>query len=64
MISISHLIGDIEKLELVQIRALKIPEGFENLRYSERLSRLNLTSLKDRRAREDLIDMFKVQKGL
>ena len=32
-----HLIGDIEKLELVQGRALKIPEGFENLSYSKRL---------------------------
>ena len=59
-----HLIGDIEKLELVQRRALKIPDGFENLSYGERLRRLNLTSLKDRRIREDLIEMFKVQKGL
>ena len=46
-----HLIGDIEKLELVQRRALKIPEGFESLSYSEGLRRLNLTSLKDRRTR-------------
>ena len=30
----------------------------------ERLRILNLTSLKDRRTREDLIDMFKLQKGL
>ena len=59
-----HLIGDIEKLELVQRRALKIPEGFENLSYSERLRRLKLSSLKDRRTRGDLIEMFKVQKGL
>ena len=35
-----HLIGDIEKLELVQRRDLKIPECFESLRYSERLLRL------------------------
>ena len=38
-----HLIGDIEKHELVQRRTLKIPEGFENLSYNERLGRLNLT---------------------
>ena len=59
-----HLIGDIEKLELVQRRSLKIPEGFENFSYSERLRRLNLTLLKDRRIRGHLIEMLKVQKGL
>ena len=59
-----NLIGDIEKLEFVQRRGLKIPEGFANLSYSERLRRLNLTSLKDRRIRGDLVEMFKVQKSL
>ena len=44
--------------------ALKIPECFESLSYSERLRRLNLISLKDRRTRGDMIEMFKVQKGL
>ena len=58
------LIGDIDKLELVQRRTLKIPEGFEDLSYSERLGRLNLTSLKDRQLRGDLIEMFKVKRGL
>ena len=48
----------------MQRRTLKIPEGFENLSYSERLRRLKLSSLKDRRTRGDLIEMFKVQKGL
>ena len=52
-----------EKLELVQSDALKIKEGFKNLSYSERLRRLNLTSLKDRRIRGDLFEMFKLQKG-
>ena len=59
-----HMIGHIEKLELVQRRALKITEGFESLSYNERLRRLNLTSLKDRRTKGGLIEMFKVQKGL
>ena len=59
-----HLIGDIEKLELMQIRALKIPDGFKNLSFSERLHRLNLTLLKDRRIRGDRIEMFKLQKNL
>ena len=38
-----HLIRDIEKIGQVQRWALKIPEGFENLSYSERHRRLNLT---------------------
>ena len=59
-----HLIGDIEKLKLVQRRALKIPEGFENLSFSKRLRRLNLTSLKDIQTIWYLIEMFKVQKSL
>ena len=45
----SHLVGDIEKLELVQIRALKSQKISKNLSYSGRLCRLNSTSLKDRR---------------
>ena len=48
----------------MQRRSLKISEGFENLSYSKRLGRLNLTSLKDRRIKGDLIEMFKVQKDL
>ena len=57
-----NLIGDIEKLKLVQKRALKIPEGFVDLDCRDRLRQLNLTSLKDSRTRGDLIEMFKVQK--
>ena len=53
-----------KKLELVQRRTLKLPEGFKNLSYNERLGRLNLTSLKDRPIRWDLIGMFKVQMWL
>ena len=37
------------KFKLVQRWGVKIPKGYENLSYSERLRRLNLTSLKDRR---------------
>ena len=52
-----HLIGDTEKLELAYRQALKIPEDSENLNYSERLRRLNFTSLINRRIREELIEM-------
>ena len=45
-----------------QTRSLKVPLGFENLNYWERLRRPNLTSLKNRRIRGDLIVMFKVER--
>ena len=55
-----HLVNHKEKLELVRKRTSNISEGFENLNYSERLRRLNLTWS----IREDLIGIFKLQKGL
>ena len=36
------------------------PVGFEKLEYEERLKRISLTTLKDRRARDELIEMLKV----
>ena len=38
--------------------------GFENLPYEERLKQLNLTTLRTRRTRGDLIEVFKIFKGL
>ena len=55
-----HLQGDIEKIERVRRRATRIPTGFEKLEYEQRLKRLNLTTLKERRLRDDLIEMYKV----
>lgn len=54
-----YLDGDIETLERVQRRATKIPLKMKNLPYEERLRRWNLTSLKDRRTRGDIIQMYK-----
>ena len=51
---------DISKFENVQIRASKIPHEFGKLSYEERLKRMNIASLKDRRVRGDLIEMYKV----
>ena len=55
-----HLQGEIDKFERVQIRATRIPFGFEQLVYEEGLKILCLTCLKDRRLRGDLIEMYKV----
>jgi hypothetical protein len=38
--------------------------GFKDLPYEERLQRLNLTTLEERRARGDKIQCFKILKGL
>ena len=61
-----YLEKDMMKIEKVQIRVSKIPYGFCNLCYEERLKRLNITSLthEDRRARGDLIEMYKVTRVL
>jgi ribonuclease P/MRP protein subunit RPP40 len=59
-----HLKGDIECLEKVQRRATKVSESLKHLTYEERLKRLNLTTLEDRRTRGDMIEMFKLTKKL
>ena len=47
-----NLQGEIDKIERVK-RTTRIPFGFEKLVYEERLKRLCLTCLKDRRLRGD-----------
>ena len=55
---------DIESLEAVQRRMTKMIQGLRNLPYRDRLKRLNLHSLERRRARGDLIEVFKWVKGI
>ena len=58
-----YFVKDIELLERVQRRITKIPPELKNLPYTERLARLNLTSLRERRHRGDLIETFKITSG-
>jgi hypothetical protein len=58
-----HLKKDIATLEAVQRRATKKAPGLNGLCYEERLKRLNLTSLEERRVRGDLIQQFKIVNG-
>ena len=55
---------DIKALERVQQRVTKLPICLRDLSYEERLKRLNLTTLKDRRERGDAIQLFKFNNGL
>ena len=53
---------DIDKLEANQRRATRI-ETLRGCSYEERLRKLNLPTLKSRRRRGDLIQIFKIVKG-
>ena len=54
---------DVECLEKVQRRATKLVKGFKKLGYEDRLRKLNLTSLVDRRLRGDISEAYKIITG-
>ena len=54
---------DINTLERVQRRATKLVPSLKDLPYDERLKRLQLPSLEDRRRRGDMIETFKILRG-
>ena len=55
---------DINKLERVQRRVTKMIPSLKNKPYEERLRELNLFPLTQRRLRGDLIQVFKIIKGI
>ena len=59
-----HLRKDIDAIESIQRRATKLPNELKNLPYEERCRKLGITSLEERRQRGDMIEVFKIMKGL
>ena len=54
---------DIKKIEKVQMRATKMVQQFKKLSYEDRLRRLNLPTLKYRRLRGDMIQVYNIVSG-
>ena len=52
--------GDIEEIEKIQKRATKLIISLKKLPYKERLLKLKLPTLKYRRMRGDMIEVFKI----
>jgi len=59
-----HYNKDKVLLEKIQHRFTRMIPGFSQLDYMTRLKRLNLWTLEERRNRADLIELFKLYKGL
>ena len=57
-------IGDIEMLEKVQRRFVKMISGLISTTYEDRLREIGLATLKARRVRADLLQVFKILKGI
>ena len=54
--------GDIQVLERVQMRAVRIVKGLQGTTYEARLEELSMRTLEDRRIRLDLVQTFKIIK--
>jgi len=59
-----HYKKDKELLEKVQRRFTKMLKGMKGKSYEERLQKLNLWSLEERKNRQDLTEVSKICKGL
>ena len=58
-----YMIQDFKAIENVQRRATKLVQGLRNKTYTEHLKILDLTSVKERITRGDLIETFKLVTG-
>ena len=58
-----YLVRDINSVERVQRRVTRTVRGLRNLPYEERLALLQIDSLKKRRVKTDMIELFKIING-
>jgi hypothetical protein len=56
--------GEIEQIENVQRRAMKQIPSLKNMEYNQRLRKLNMPTVKYRRARGDMIEVFNILNGI
>ena len=59
-----YLCKDKDMIERVQRRATKLIEGYRNINYYDRLASTGLICMEKRRVRGDLIEVFKILKGI
>jgi len=59
-----YMRGNVDGLERVQRRATKRLEGFERISYKYRQRELGLMTLETRRIRADLIEVFRILRGM
>ena len=57
-------IKDHKEIEKVQKRATKLVKSISHLPYGERLKKLSLTTLYNRRQRADVLQVFRIIKGI
>ena len=60
----SHCQKDEEALERVQKRFTRMLPGMEGISYEERLEKLGLFSLERRRLRGDMMEVYKIMRGM
>ena len=59
-----HFKKDIDCLEKIQRRATRMIEGYGKVNYDNRLKQVGLTTLETRRERADMLEVYKIMKGL
>ena len=59
-----HFIKDHKEIEKVEKRATKLVKSISHLPYGERLKKLSLTTLYYRRQRADVLQVFRIIKGM
>ena len=58
-----NLVEDIECLQQLQQRAMKLITGFKNMSLDRRLQKFGISTHKERRLKGDLIETDKIQTG-